>query len=188
MRIVSSLERTAYVFLISLCLVSGGILIRRQWVQYKFQASVPALTAKSVVGRQFDVPGVSWSTSDVNAVLFLSTRCHFCEASMPFYRRLSQAHRQTIKKRVALLGVSREPSGDLQNHLADNHVELDRVYQIPSTLTLLSGTPTLLIIDGSGVIRQAFVGELSDAQEQKVLAFVRDGSLASINVSAEVNY
>jgi thiol-disulfide isomerase/thioredoxin len=184
---VSRLEQAAYVCLIALCLVAGTVLISDRWYQHKAQVQVPVSITQSLVGKKLDVPGADWNESAMSAVLFLSTECHFCDASMPFYRQLADIHNQRSANRVALLGVSREPGRNLEDHLAQNHVGFDHVYQLPSTFKLLTGTPTLLLVDRTGTIRRAFVGELNAPQEQQLLAFMKTGDLVATVGTSELD-
>jgi hypothetical protein len=181
---MSWLERTVYVCLIGLCLISGGILISKQWSQHIAKAQSPASYARSLVGQKLQLSEVGWSRSQMSAVLFLSTQCHFCEESMPFYRELSENRSTVSKNRVALIAISREPGSDVENHLGQNHVYFDHVYQVPSTFKLLKSTPTLLLVNGEGTIQRAFVGELNVEREREVLALVRSNDpLAFSNIS-----
>jgi hypothetical protein len=174
---MSKLERLAYLCLISLCMVSGGVLLRNQLSQHTLQASI--LNSHDLIGKKLDVPGANWNATAMSAVLFLSTECRFCEASMPFYRQLVEAHGQSPTNHIALLGLSREPDHDMEEHLAKNHVRLDRVLQLPHNFNLLRGTPTLLFVDQSGIIRRAFVGKLNEPEEQQIVALVKADDLAT---------
>ena len=51
------------------------------------------------VGDQLPViPGVDWKVNDRTLVLALRKGCHYCEDSMPFYRKLAQLANKKLSK------------------------------------------------------------------------------------------
>lgn len=127
----------------------------------------------AMVGRKLDIPGVTWSSSRVNAVLYLSTTCPYCRASMPFYRRLLSERRQP----TALLAVSAQPTNNVRQYLQAQNVQFDGVYQVKLPNSLLQMTPTMMIVDDKGVILRADSGELSTAAENDMLKIIASGKL-----------
>lgn len=172
---MSKLERLTYICLITLCVVSAGTLINRDWLAHKAQKQMGSPV--TLVGKKLDIPGVTWSASQISAVVFLSTECRYCEASMPFYRRLVSEHRQTASSRVSLLAISFEPSESVNSHLTSEQVQFDHVYQIAQPNRLLPGTPTFLIVDKNGIIQRAAFGELPTSKEDEMLQIVKTGQL-----------
>jgi thioredoxin-related protein len=133
----------------------------------------------TLVGKKLDIPGVAWNSSQISAVVFLSTECRYCEASMPFYRRLVSEHHQTASSGVALLAISLEPSEYVNKHLASEQVQFDHVYQLAQSNRLLRETPTFLIVDKDGIIQLAALGVLPTSKEKEMLQIVETGHLDS---------
>lgn len=172
---MSKLERLTYMCLITLCVVSAGTLINRDWLAHKAQKQMESPT--TLVGKKLDIPGVTWNSSQISAVVFLSTECRYCEASMPFYRRLINEHHQAANGKVSLVAISLEPSDYVKTHLASEQVQFDHVYQMETPNKLLHGTPTFLIVDKNGVIQRAAFGELPASREDEMLQIVKTGQL-----------
>ena len=118
------------------------------------------------VGSRVDLAGEHWAGE--NLVLAVSTTCHFCSASAPFYQRLiPAAYAQGVKVVAVLPQVAEEA----KPYLA--HLGLPAGYDtVQAQLSSLDvhGTPTLLLVDSRGLVQKAWVGELPPAQEQDVLA------------------
>lgn len=163
------LERLAYICLITVSLLSIGILIKHSFFPPRQTYS---LNLPKLVGRQLDIPGAKWSKTHVNVVVFLSTKCHFCEASMPFYRHLI-SERNVENSFINMVAISREPSKTVQDHLLAENVRFDQVYQLQKSNTWLRATPTFLLVDGSGVIKQALIGELNSSRQQEIFNLIR---------------
>ena len=111
----------------------------------------------------------------MNAALFISTHCHFCVDSAPFYRQVADAQHGHLTE-VALSVLSVESAGEMKEFLLKEHIAVDRVYQVPSSIGL-RGTPTLLIVDANGIVQRAFVGVLDESRQHEVLQIIRTGEL-----------
>jgi hypothetical protein len=173
---MTKLERLTYVCLITLCILSAGTLAKRWWLKDRTQEQV--VSPNMLIGQRIDIPGATWGSSQINVVVFLSGECRFCEASMPFYRRLASEHRHAAGSGVSLLAVSLEPSEYLSDHLASEQLQFDHVFQLKQPSALLHATPTFLIVDKNGVIQRAAIGELPATKEDEMLKIVKTGELS----------
>jgi hypothetical protein len=98
------------------------------------------------------------------ALLVLSTKCRFCTESVPFYRRLLRS--EVVQQgRLSLGVVSLQPVDEMRRYLAANDLAIERV--IPGSLLGLRvrGTPTLVLLNETGVVESSWVGRLNDVQE-----------------------
>jgi hypothetical protein len=129
----------------------------------------------SLVGRRLEVPGINWKSSRVNAVLFMSTQCHFCQASAPFYRELDLTRRASPA--VSLLVLSGKPTDIVRKYLTSEHIAPDGIYTLRSIVSGLSGTPTMLLVDAGGIVRRSVVGQLTAAQQKEFLDALKAGMI-----------
>ena len=113
---------------------------------------------------------IAWNQNGQTLILALSRNCHFCTESAPFYKQLSQSKGNTHL--VALLPQSVEEGREYLEHLG---VSVDQVKQFSLEEIGVSGTPTLLLVDTSGVIKNRWVGKLSPEQEATVLSVLAKG-------------
>lgn len=173
---MSRLERITYICLIALCAVSVAAIGHAKWSAYKAQQT-PSLPPQAALGKKLEIPGVAWNPSHLSAVVYLSTRCHFCDESMPFYRRLAEQHQKDPSRIPDFLAISPEAPAQVEEHLRDNHVTFDQVYQIGLPHSFLRGTPTLLIVDGDGVVRRVDVGKLSAIKEEEIIQLFKTGRI-----------
>ena len=120
-----------------------------------------------IAGTKLSVANVDWSHHEQNLVLVLSTQCHFCSESAPFYQELvSAAHRKQTPV-VAIL-----PQTTAESRLFLEHLGLDipDVRQMPLSSIGVGGTPTVLVIDGKGTVLKVWVGKLPANDQADVLA------------------
>jgi hypothetical protein len=98
--------------------------------------------------------------------LALSAYCQYCRTSAGFYRALSTAAKQ---RRLRVLAVLREPPGVFKPFIpALGIAQAAEIQQANFDALGIAATPTLLIVDGSGTVQNAWTGKLSGAAEQEV--------------------
>ncbi|MGD0832776.1 MAG: hypothetical protein ABR907_17735 [Terracidiphilus sp.] len=137
----------------------------RQEFQRHAESIKPAST---LVGQTVTLPGVRFGQQSKTLVLAISTHCHFCRDSEPFYKDLV-ARSQGRLKIVAVLPESLDESEPYVRQSIAPSIQV-----VSSRLDLMgvSGTPTLLLIDRSGKVQQAWVGKLDDKGQQQVQSLV----------------
>jgi hypothetical protein len=169
---MNKLERVTYVFLIAVCCVSLFMLIESRLSRDSRRASA----VPDPVGRSVKLAGVDWQAAPLTVVLHLSSACHFCNESMPFYQTLATAH-QHQGSRTALIVSSQDPVSVMEDHLAQEHVAVDKVVHSQLDTIGVSGTPTVLIVDQRGVVKRTFRGKLDASREKELLSIVNRGQI-----------
>ena len=82
-------------------------------------------------------------------VLALSTQCHFCTESAPFFQRI----RKETSKNLKMVAVLPQPVSESHKYLEGEGVQVDDVRQAPLTTIGVRGTPTLLLVDNVGSVQ-----------------------------------
>lgn len=112
-------------------------------------------------------PGYDWSSRQRTLVLALQTDCAYCEASIPFYKRLAVVanERRATHGMISVFPNSRTEVDDF----------LERIgLQVPAVATTtlsalgVSGTPTLILVDSTGTVLKTWIGQLARAGELEV--------------------
>lgn len=119
------------------------------------------------------IEGVAWGGRQSTLLLAVRKGCHFCEESMPFYRRLA-ALRDQHQVDAQLVAVFPDSEEEARGVLKD--ARLDNI-GLASRVTLpqinVTGTPTLLLVDKRGVVSRAWIGKLTPDGEEEVLKALR---------------
>lgn len=167
---MTKLETATHVFLIAVCCLAGGLLIEQRFFSGADDGPAPGL-----VGREVKLPGADWQAAPVSVLLQISSTCHFCNDSMPFYRQLMAA-RQSAGAKVPVIVASADAVAVMQEHLAEQQVSVDRVLH-----SRLEGfgtvTPTVYIVDSKGLVKRVFVGELNSSGQKELLSIVQRGKV-----------
>lgn len=179
---IKKLEVLANIAVVITSIVLCSVLVKKYFFSpTKQQAPAEAVASKSPplnvsqrrtieAGTKISLPGIDWSKSTRTVVLALSTTCHFCSESAPFYQKLQQQNPSNVRL-VAVLPQSVE---DGRNYLTKLGVSLNEVVQAPLASVGVSGTPTLLLINHDGVVTDSWVGKLSDGEAAKVISRINE--------------
>ncbi len=169
---MTRLETVTHVCLIAVCCLAGGLLVEQRFFSGPDDGSAPA---PNLVGREVKLPGADWQAAPISVVLQISTTCHFCNESMPFYKQLVAA-RQPGTARVPVIVASRDAVAVMRKHLEDQQVMVDKV--LHSRLDDLPPvTPTVYIVDYKGFVRRAFIGKLDSSGEKELLSIIERGKV-----------
>jgi hypothetical protein len=122
-------------------------------------------------GRVLALPGVQWQSAQAFVVIALSTHCVYCERSAPFYQKLTEIIRQGGGN-IETVAVFAQPAADAQAFLSTHSVRMDRVVTVPLSTLGVHATPTVLLVDRSGIVRDGWVGSLNSETQTAVLAAV----------------
>jgi len=131
----------------------------------------PQAPADAGVGTNLKarIPGVDWSKNGRTLVLAISTQCHFCKESTPFYRRIEQEAGKDLK----MLAVLPQPAAEAEQYLKDEGVHVEQVRQVSLASIGVSGTPTMLLVDGKGIVTRVWTGRLQE--QEQALSVLKKG-------------
>jgi hypothetical protein len=153
------LEVAANVAIIVVAVVLCAVLVKT----YLFApAAQPA--QQSLVGARVSVPEVDWRANGRTLVLVLQKGCRFCTESAPFYQRLARESGP-----VHLVAVLPQQVEEARGYLRELNVPVAEVRQASFQDLGIRGTPTLLLVNGEGVVTGSWFGKLPPDKEEAVL-------------------
>lgn len=128
------------------------------------------------IGSILPVPaGYDWQSNSQTLVLVLRKGCHFCEDSMPFYRRLYGLEKNGAMK-ANMVAIFPDSAQDAYGILNAQKLPIPSVSEFNLSSLSVSGTPTLILVDRDGKVEKAWVGELDSAGQAGVLSAVEPSS------------
>ncbi|HMF56607.1 MAG TPA: hypothetical protein VK619_09705 [Pyrinomonadaceae bacterium] len=169
------IELLANLTIILASLLLGMVLVKN----YLLNRSIPVQTSganpvaangQNLVGTKISLPDVDWSNNQQTLVLALSSTCHFCSESAPFYQRLAKAHGGT-----RLIAALPQTISEGEQYLHALGVSVDEVKQASLDSINVRGTPTLMLVNSDGLVIDSWVGKLPADQEAEVLSKVQSG-------------
>jgi len=116
------------------------------------------------LGTQIVLPGVDWNAHKATLVVAISSACHYCVASTPFYSEIT--HSTHVAPIVVVMPQGEQ---DAQAFLREHSITPRSVVSASLASIQVSATPTLLLISPSGMVTKEWVGELTNMQRHDVI-------------------
>lgn len=165
--IVKKTEILANVAIIVVALLLGGVLVKRYLLPNNEAATAGRPDPRIPAGTKATLPGVDWAKNGRTLLLVLSRDCRYCTESAPFYQRLT---RETAgHPDIHMIALFPQEVAEGRKYLDDLGITVHEVRQAAPSSTGAGVTPTLILVDGSGVVQNSWVGKLAAPEESEVL-------------------
>lgn len=143
---------------------------------FSHRSVTPPAPHTVAVGQKINLPGVQWPQGQQSLVLGISATCHFCKDSLPFYKQLASQ----VQGRVNVIAVLPQEQQEADAFLQNAGITGVRVVSQNLAKIGVYGTPTLLLVDGSGKVKASWVGELDAGRQKKLIAEVLPSGAAAV--------
>ena len=158
----SKIEVVANVIVIAFAVVVGTVFLKDRF------APAPSEPATIKAGERLANPaGWDWGAHRRTLVLGLRKGCHFCEDSAPFYQRL--VARKQGAENSAIVAVFPDSADAVKEILQSEGLDVHALTGVPLETLKIAGTPTVLLVDNSGTVLNAWAGVLSPPEELEVM-------------------
>jgi ribosomal protein L20A (L18A) len=172
----SCVEIGANLAIIICCVLLGIILVKRYLGPGPSQPSSLSQASQRTApaplkGKRLALSDIDWAKNEQTFVVFLQKGCRFCEESAPFYQRLvKELASQTRTQMIAALPYSIDEG---KQYLKDEKLDISEVKQVAPQSVGIKGTPTLLLVDSSGMVLDEWVGKPSAEAEERIISRVK---------------
>lgn len=162
-------ETTANVATIVVAILLSVVLVKQFLLPAprRGRTSVPQAVAGTSLTKS--LPGVDWKKNGRTLILAISTQCHFCTESAPFFQRIGREAGKDVK----LVAVLPQPNPEAQQYLNTEGVRVDDVKRATLAALGVTGTPTLLLVNDSGTVTNVWEGKLPPDKEEEVLGVLK---------------
>ena len=166
MMMKNKVEVAANVIVILLAVVIGSAFLMD-----RFASPGPAPNEVKVGDQLPGLHAYDWKAHDRALVLALRSGCHFCEASMPFYRKLAKLE-QSNQIGVHLIAVFPDDPAVVRQVVETQQLTIEVVAAFELGQVKVQGTPTLMLVDEQGRVSKVWMGELAATEEAEVIAAI----------------
>ena len=149
-------------------------MLWRRRVHTTVQSRASSITLLTVGKSAIALEAYPWRSNRATLVLAIRVGCHYCEDSLPFYRRLITLE-QSHETQAHILAVFPDDQSSIQNAYGSDLAGIQVVPSVNFRKFGVVGTPTLALVDAAGLVRQVWAGELSFEGQAAVLEAVRNG-------------
>ena len=129
----------------------------------------PISSSGTKIGERIDLPEVDWQKNRQTLLLALSTTCHFCSESTPFYQQLAKER----NGETHIIAVFPQAVNEGKEYLNEKNVFVDDIKQADLNSIGVNATPTVILTDDKGIARGVWIGKLPNSEETKVINRMR---------------
>jgi hypothetical protein len=157
------IETAANIIVILFAVIVGSVFLKDRL------STVPPESNEVKAGDKLaNLDGWDWSAHDQTLVLVLRKGCHFCEDSAPFYQRLNTQQQQGGSN-SSIMAVFPDTNDVVKEVVQSEGLGFHALSGVPLERLNVSATPTLLLVDRSGTVLNAWIGMLSPREELEVM-------------------
>jgi len=139
-------------------------------VKIYFRERPPLRPERIVAGSKLVLEGLDWQKHERTLLIALQPGCPFCADSAPFYQSLLAKLITQGKTCVVVLVPDDIPNAS--NYPKELGITVDEIRQTSLTKAKISGTPTLVLVNNTGIVEKVWIGKLSDSQERDVIDYL----------------
>lgn len=163
-------DKLANIAVICVALMLGAVVVKIYLLGGSKSPAV-ARTKADLVGKQINLPRPLMGRTSTSVVLALSTDCHFCTESMPFYKQLTEMKQGPGTSFQILTFFPQDPAA-ANAYLREHGVNPDLIMSGPKPFSDLgvAGTPAILLINEKGVVQEAWLGKLNEKEQAEVIS------------------
>ncbi len=159
-KITKILEIASSIAVVIVSVVVLGFLARIVFWEQPGPRFSPGLEKGMTLAKVGDV---DYGSSELTLLIALRTTCSYCEASLPLYRKLIDAGSRGPKP-LHVIAVFSERSEEVANYLKAKDVEIDFVPEVNFDGLHISGTPTMILVNRDGAVKDFWIGKLPDSE------------------------
>jgi thioredoxin-related protein len=163
----STLDTVANIAIIVVCVIAAGVLGLRLYDRFHAPAGPPQVEK----GEQYDqLKQVVPAGASRALVVAVQPGCHFCNDSLPFYKKLiDQRNQQSSQVKFVAAVPSEEAKPQESQKFSTAGAQPDSVVKLDFAAVKVPGTPTLMLVDNNGKVLDVWVGKLDSGGEKEVL-------------------
>jgi thioredoxin-related protein len=170
----STLDMIANIAIILVCIIASVVLVnnflQNRQAQQAQQAAGPRPPEVKKGEQLAALKGVVPAGANRALVVALQPGCHFCNESMPFYKRLIDERNKQGSDVKVIAAVGREETkAEEQQKMAEAGVQPDGMVTLDFQQAKIAGTPTMLLVDNQGKVLNVWVGKVPEGDEDDVM-------------------
>jgi thiol-disulfide isomerase/thioredoxin len=155
----ANIEVAAQVVIAIAVVITAGVLVKRTLWPGQMSGRMPSINA----GERLSIPNVDWAQNKKSLVFFLKKDCPYCTSSAGLYRQLVE---DATKRNVKCIAVFPNTPEEARKYLKYIELPIDYILTGPLSDYKISGTPTVLFVDESGIAKSVWIGAQTGREQE----------------------
>ena len=129
----------------------------------------PTFIAGLQKGKPFgEVSRVDYRGSEQTLLIAMNTNCSYCQESLPFYRKLADTQ-PPGNKSLRIVALFPNKAEQVAKYVRANQFNIDTVADVDLRGLGVSGTPTMILVNNKGEVKNFWLGKLADKEAEEVI-------------------
>jgi hypothetical protein len=82
---------------------------------------------------------------------------------------------QAADRGARILALMPQPVAEAEQYLNSEGVHVDQIKQLPLRTIGVEGTPSLLLVDGAGIVTKVWTARFADPEQEQMLTILKEG-------------
>jgi thiol-disulfide isomerase/thioredoxin len=164
----SRLEKASNIALIVSAVVFLGVTIRNEFAKPAVRANSSVAIREALIGKTLHPPGMTFPRERQTVLLAVSSSCHFCQESWPFFRELAARS----EGKLDVVAVLPQSQSEAESYVKEAKVPVAKVVSANLQSMGVAVTPTVILLDRGGKVRDVWVGQLDEGHRKQALSRV----------------
>lgn len=121
-------------------------------------------------GSKLILEGLNWQKNERTLLIALQPGCSFCADSAPFYQSLLA--KLIPQRKTSVVALVPDDIPNASNYPKELGITVDEIRQTSLTKAKILGTPTLVLVNNTGIVEKVWFGKLSSSQERDVIDYL----------------
>jgi peroxiredoxin len=168
------LEVAANILVIIVACIIGSYFLKERFAPPK-----PLASSLKAGDHLAGLSAYDWKAHDRTLVLALRKGCHFCEDSMPFYRKLANLE-ELNRIDAHVVAVFPDDAPTVQQLVQKEQLPVQALPAVALDQMKVQGTPTLILVDQQGRVSKVWEGQLAAPGEEEVISAISKAPVAEL--------
>jgi len=156
----ANIELVTQIVIAIAIVIAAGVLVKRTvFSGWGNGERAPGIVA----GDRLNVPTIDWAQNKKSLVFFLKKDCPYCTSSADLYRQLLD---EAAKRNVKCIAVLPNSPEDARKYLQYLELPFEKVYTGPIEDNKINGTPTIVFVDESGIVKSVWIGAQTEREKE----------------------
>ena len=154
---------------VAVTLAAVAVITSVSWGYFTSKHAPPSLRSGLQKGNLIQaLPNFNYKGSPQTLLIAMSTKCHFCSESIPFYNQVTKLQKETGKQ-IRVVAIFPENEDEVKQYVQQNNLDVDSIGGIDFGRFNLEGTPTMILVDRDGKVLNFWIGKVPESDQQQVI-------------------
>lgn len=126
------------------------------------------------------LPSYNYSSASQHLIIAINPNCAYCNESVPFYHELTSVQ-QPPDQPTQIIASFQVPLDEANQYIKQQQLDISAIAAVDFRSINVSATPTIILTNGNGMVKDFWIGQLSDEVKGQIIKAIAMPSAKSIS-------